>query len=201
MAGMPVFQDSPSQLKNQIYVTDGSNVVALKSNATGALNISTTGADTVTVAATDLDIRDLTNASDNVLVYGQDSGTNYPLKTDATGALYTNAAHALVDTTEETISVTSTSTGAPSTQREIAVLSSYGFLVDNTANATVGVNIQLQLSPDGTTWVDDGSQIALAAAEAMVVTPSRFLRYARALLFLETGTTAMDVGVWFQGQS
>jgi len=88
MPGLPVYQDSASQLKTQIYVLDDSdNIKGLVSDAEGRLIISTDAASPIDIEATDLDIRNLTNLSDSVAVYGNDGTDNKVLLTDDTGRL------------------------------------------------------------------------------------------------------------------
>ena len=86
MPNYKVFQDAPSELRARIYGVDNGTDQPLKVDATGALAIQNDGG-SLTVDATDLDIRDLNNATDNVLVYGNDGVDNQPLLTDAAGAL------------------------------------------------------------------------------------------------------------------
>ncbi|NLW16071.1 MAG: hypothetical protein GX033_00125 [Firmicutes bacterium] len=86
MPNYKVFQDAPSELRVRIYGLDNGLDQSIKVDATGAVAIQNDGG-SLTVDATDLDIRDLNNATDNVLVYGSDGVDNQPLLTDATGAL------------------------------------------------------------------------------------------------------------------
>ncbi len=79
MPGMPVYQDSPSSLKNQIYATDGSNVINVKADDTGRLTISTD-------AAAPLDVS-INEANDSILVYGNDGADNQIIKTNSSGQL------------------------------------------------------------------------------------------------------------------
>ncbi len=86
MPNYKVFQDAPSELRVRIYGNDNGTDQPIKVDATGAVAIQTDGA-SLTVEATDFDIRDLNNATDSVLVYGNDGVNNQPVRTDATGAL------------------------------------------------------------------------------------------------------------------
>ncbi|MGL4736948.1 MAG: DUF6385 domain-containing protein [Cellulosilyticaceae bacterium] len=79
MPGMPVYQDSPSNLKNQIYAANAGNVINVKADDTGRLTVSTD-------AAAPLDVS-VTQATDSISVYGNDGTTNRILKTNATGQM------------------------------------------------------------------------------------------------------------------
>jgi len=82
-----VFTDQPSDLKTLVYGSDGTVDRVLLTDGTGALAMYAAGG-SLTVAATNLDIRDLTATSDNILIYGQDSGaTKRVVLTDTNGAL------------------------------------------------------------------------------------------------------------------
>ncbi|SDN26287.1 hypothetical protein SAMN04488502_1161, partial [Dendrosporobacter quercicolus] len=85
MPNLKVLQDQPAQLKSQLYGFDGANVRPLLTDNTGRTNIRPldTSTDSVTVAATDLDVRDLTAATDSILVYGNDGTSNQLIKTNA----------------------------------------------------------------------------------------------------------------------
>ena len=85
MAGISVFQDSPESLKALQYGSDGTAAKVLKTDASGRQIIATEVGAEVTVTATDLDIRNLSNEQDNIVVYGNDGTDNIALKTDATG--------------------------------------------------------------------------------------------------------------------
>ncbi|NSL50078.1 hypothetical protein HSX37_18880, partial len=87
MPNLKVLQDQPAQLKSQLYGFDGANVRPLLTDNTGRTNIRPldTSTDSVTVAATDLDVRDLTAATDSILVYGNDGTSNQLIKTNASG--------------------------------------------------------------------------------------------------------------------
>ena len=85
MAGIPVFQDSPDNLKSLQYGYDGTTVRTLKVDTSGRQVIATDIGTSVEVSATDLDIRNLSNTQDNIVVYGNDGTDNKALKTDTSG--------------------------------------------------------------------------------------------------------------------
>ena len=85
MAGIPVFQDTPDNLKSLQYGFDGTTVRTLKLDTSGRQVITTDVGTSIEVTATDLDIRNLSNTQDNIVVYGNDGTDNRALKTDASG--------------------------------------------------------------------------------------------------------------------
>ena len=85
MAGIPVFQDSPDNLKSLQYGYDGTTVRTLKLDTSGRQVIATDVGTSIEVTATDLDIRNLSNTQDNIVVYGNDGTDNRVLKTDTSG--------------------------------------------------------------------------------------------------------------------
>lgn len=86
MPNFRVFTDQASDLKTRIYRNDGTSDFVIKTDSTGVLAIQDNGT-SITVDATNLDIRDLTNASDSILIYGQDGRTNRIVRTDTNRVL------------------------------------------------------------------------------------------------------------------
>ncbi|MGB4438534.1 MAG: hypothetical protein WBJ13_04765, partial [Sedimentibacter sp.] len=89
MPGMPVFQDSPSQLKGQIYVLKGSAVTPLEVDTSGNLTVAgnvglTTGTEVGLATGTTVGLEAGTNSIGTV---GLEAGTNTRGTVDlATGA-------------------------------------------------------------------------------------------------------------------
>jgi hypothetical protein len=105
-------------------------------------------AGTLTVQATDLDIRDLTSASDSILIYGSDDGgtTKRVIKTDSFGVIATTSAanslaSGIIDAAEETVEC-SVSPGA----------ATVGCQLTGTW-AAVGDLVTFEATVDGTNWV------------------------------------------------
>ena len=180
-----------------VYGNDGTDNYVLQTDSTGKLVITNGSGETVEVSATDLDIRDLTNATDSILVYGNDGTSNVVLRTDNSGVLETNASHVFIDADLGTQS--SSDTYQYTAGQEISNLPTYSFFINNTgANDAL---LQVQLSPDNTTWVDDGDEITLAAGGATITTANKFLRYVRLGYISATTGQSTDLAMVFQGQS
>lgn len=79
MPGMPIYQDSPTNLKNQIFAANGSSVVNVQADNTGRLKVAT---DSSSPLAVDVD-----EAVNSITVYGSDGTSNQVLRTTATGQL------------------------------------------------------------------------------------------------------------------
>ena len=101
MPNYKVFQDLPSNLRTRLYGMDSGTDIAVVVDASGVLAIQDNGG-SITVDATDLDIRDLTNATDSVLIYGNDGTDNQVILTDASGAvaIQDNGGSITVDATD-----------------------------------------------------------------------------------------------------
>lgn len=180
-----------------VYGNDGTNNVVLQTDDTGKLVVTNAAGETVEVSATDLDIRDLTNTSDSVLVYGNDGTNNVALRTDNSGVLETNSSHVFVNTDLGTQS--SSDTYEYTVGQEISNLPTYSFFINNTgANDAL---LQVQLSPDNVTWVDDGDEVTLATGGATITTANKFLRYVRLGYMSATAGQSTDLAMVFQGQS
>lgn len=93
-----------------IMGTDTTNPQAIAVDSSGNVQVDVLTMPTTTVEATNLDIRDLTNASDSVAVYGSDDAgtTKRILKTDAGGALQVDIESATLGT----VTVTGDSSGS-----------------------------------------------------------------------------------------
>lgn len=83
MPNNAVFNFDPASLRTKIF---GSQDSAILTDANGRLEIRGI-CDSVTITATNLDIRDLTAFTDNILIYGFDGTTVKSITTDTSGRL------------------------------------------------------------------------------------------------------------------
>lgn len=83
MPNYSVFNFDPDRLRSKIF---GSEDVPIKTDSDGLLEIANIS-DPVTVTATNLDIRDLTEARDSILIFGFDGDENVAIRTDSDGRL------------------------------------------------------------------------------------------------------------------
>ncbi|MFZ7130775.1 MAG: DUF6385 domain-containing protein [Eubacteriales bacterium] len=215
MPGMPIFQDSPSQLKGQIYVLDNINdsIVPLQVDGTGNLAINgtvdlATGAEVALAAGTEVTLAagaDIDNIASVTVVdtitndvkivngttelsVGLTSGTNVIGKVESE-LVFTN-----VDTFGEATPLTSKTVGVTATveanAQDISQESSYNWFIKNTGitSADQDITLKVELSPDNTNWIEDtGSTITVAFDTSKMITVTNFLQYVR---FVITGGAA-----------
>ena len=212
-----------------VYGNDGTNNQLIRTNASGQTDIRPlTTADQVTVIATDLNIRDLSNTTDNILVYGNDGTSNQLIRTNASGQtdirpltaadqvtvsatdLDIRDLNSATDSITAIVSVNHTESGPTAvtttntfsgTGQDIATWRTFSFFVANASSTAVSATIKIQISPDNTTWVDDGAEYTLAQNEATVLVTSRYLRYARVAYQSAVADTPADLSITFQAQS
>lgn len=197
MPNYKVFQDNPSELKIKVYGNDSGTDRALTVDASGNL-VVTDGGGSLTVDATSLDIRALTQASDSILSYGKDGeGTNRAMLTDTTGRLLSVLNREFTELTQ-TVDTADAYTGA--TSRTVGDLQEYSFWVQNTG-VTNTADVKLQISPDSTTWLDDTSAVTVATSSSAVVVPTRFMKYARISYKSTTAAAATSLTITLNGRS
>ncbi len=174
MPNYKVFQDVPASLRARLHGVDGATDVAIVVDPSGVLAIQDNNS-SLTVDATNLDIRDLTNTSDTVQIFGSDGTVNRAILTDATGRLQMMMVASFSEATE---SVGTTTGFTGSTGRDISTVPNYSWFVSNTG-ALNAADVQLEISPNNLDWVTDGAVTTVLAGTATVVVPSIFLRYTR----------------------
>ncbi|WP_407311326.1 DUF6385 domain-containing protein [Desulfosporosinus sp. SB140] len=137
------------------------------------------------------DIRDLTPATDGVRVYS--SSGNSILSSPDGSMLVRIAGRNFTDYVEN---VRASFTPQPSLARDVSNYSVYSFAVLNMGSDTVQMN--LEVSPEGTVWSVDTQAQTVAPRELLVLTPNKFLRFNRLVYQASTPT---PLTIWFQGQS
>jgi hypothetical protein len=230
MPNLKVLQDQPEQLKSQLYGFDGTSVRPLLTDGTGRTDIRplNSSTDSVAVSATDLDIRAITNTSDNILIYGNDGSNNVVIKTNASGQTdirpLTTADQVTVSATDldirdlnsATDSVTAivsvnhiepaaanvtTDNSYAGTGEDVATWRTFSFFIENTSVTAVSATVKVQISPDNTKWVDDGAEYILSQGETAVLVTSKYLRYARIAYKSTVADTPANLSIAFQAQS
>ena len=196
MSGIAVYQDTPESLKTIQYGYDGTNARVLRLDTNGRMYITTETGTSVEVVGSDFDIRNLTNTQDNIAVYGNDGTTNRILKTDANGALQVAIG---MNFTNQSENLTTADDYDGSTQRDISLQRQYSFFVNNTGSNSATVKVQI--SPDGTLWVDDSTEFTIAGSETKVLGPNRFANYARISFKSTTTAESTTLTVAYQSQA
>ncbi len=145
----------------------------------------------VTVQAkVNADIRSLAPNRDKVQIFGSSQA---PLATSVSGhAQVEISGHEFYESIED---VTADRTMAAATIRDISGLAAFSFAVHNFgADAAY---VQAELSPDGIHWTEEGNQLVVNPEELVIVSPEKFLRYAR-LSYKAEGLTRLRI--WAQAQ-
>lgn len=198
MPGMPIFQDSPSQLKSQIYVwdSDAEEIAALTVDAghlpvTGSVGLTAgtevglaSGAEVALVSATTV---------------GLAAGSNLIGKVE-NQPVFTN-----VDAFGAGAILTPYSVGSAATveadAQDISLENSYNWFIKNTGDTPViqTITLVVEISPDHFNWLQDTSTIiTVNPGESKMITVTHFLKYAR--YTITGGSAATTVISCFQAQ-
>ncbi|MEW6723985.1 MAG: DUF6385 domain-containing protein [Bacillota bacterium] len=180
-----------------IYGNDGTTNRVVRTDSSGVMAIQDNGG-SLTVDATNLDIRDLTEATDSILIYGQDSGgTHRAILTDSSGMLQTAISRSFTEASQ----VVSTATDyAGSTSRDVSEQETYSFAVKNTGS-TYTATIKLEISADNSDWVTDSSETTVGTSTTVIITPGKYLRYARIAYKSTTAGNDTSLVVWYQART
>ena len=192
MPNFKVLQDVPSELRSRVYGLDGATDIALLVDASGAVAIQDNGS-SITVDATNLDIRALTNASDSVLIYGNDGTNNVVILTDASGVLQVSSSLSFVEATQ-TVGTATAFVG--STAEDVSTHPNYTWFIQNT-DPTNTANVKLEISPNSTDWLLDGTSYVVGTSTAITLEPNVFLKWTRVSYQATTaGADATLVLIW-----
>lgn len=136
------------------------------------------------------DIRNLTPNRDKVQIFGSSPA---PLATSAGGQAQVEiSGHEFYESIED---VTADRTMSAATIRDISALAGFSFAVYNFG--ADAAHVQTELSPDGIHWTKEGNLLVVKPGELIIVSPKKFLRYAR-LTFKAEGLTRLRI--WTQAQ-
>lgn len=141
--------------------------------------------------------------SARVKIYGSDGSSDLVLRTDSTGALEVVSALATTDLSYSWTDITSED-GQPDTDHEYSVLNYNEWSLGLTSPITTSgdVWVQLQISPDGDFWIDNGARVTLSGYSAGVLVADKFLKYARIYYGAVNSTaTVGTLTVYFQAQA
>ena len=227
MPGMPIFQDSPSQLKGQIYVLNSvsKDIVPLQDDNTGNLAVNGTvglasGSNIDTLSTITNDVK-IVNGSTPLTVDFAESVDIDTISTVTTLDTITNDVKIINGSTPLAVenklvftNVDSFGAGTPLTEtavglgatvtadsQDVSQESSYNWFIKNTGTDSEDQNITLkvEISPDGTNWLEDtGTTISVPYNTSKVITVTNFLQYAR--FTITGGAAATTVISCFQAQ-
>ncbi|MDP3486300.1 MAG: DUF6385 domain-containing protein, partial [Bacillota bacterium] len=112
---------------------------------------------------------------DSILIYGNDGTANQVILTDSSGRLEVTIASTFTEATQ-TVSTVTAFTG--STTRDASDVPNYTWFTKNTG-ATNTADARLEISPNNSDWLVDGTTQVVGTSTSIVVTPNVFLRYTR----------------------
>ena len=137
------------------------------------------------------DLRDLTPSRDGLKIYGSNGN---PVTSTSDGLVKIMMSGRKYVQSSETVIASNVYSAIMS--KDVSEVSVYSYAVHNIG--TIGVTIQLQISPDGAIWTEDDSEREILPGALKVVTPNHFLRYVRLIYRSQISNPLM---VWFQAQS
>ena len=213
-----------------IHGHDGTTNHTIKTNSDGQVDIRPlTTADTVTVSAIKLDVRDMNAVTDNILIHGYDGTTNRLVRTNALGQVdirpLTTADHLTVSAaaldirrltsandavsavvmTSHTevgpIAVSTADTYAGTTPQDIARWPTFSYFIENASETAAAGMAKIQISPDGTKWVDDSAEETILQNAFTVLVNTRYLRYVRIAYKSAVDGFPASLKVTFQARS
>jgi hypothetical protein len=161
-----------------VYGNDGTTNQVIKTNTSGQIDIRPlTVLDTVSVTATDLDIRPLNSSTDSVV------------------AVVT--VNHFEDSPAE---VTTSNAYEGTTAQEVTTWRTFSFFIENTSAGANSATVKIQISPDNVRWIDDGAEETLDQNAMTVLVTSRYLRYARVAYKSTTADSPSYLSIIFQAQ-
>ena len=107
---------------------------------------------------------------------------------------------ATTDVTEVLANITDTA-GSPDETRTVLNLRTWSLGVVNASTTNAPATVKLQISPDGTTWLDDAGPVTLNTGDVTALVSSIFLKYARVYYAAVNAASAVTLNVFFQGQT
>ncbi|MBO8127808.1 MAG: hypothetical protein H0Z39_01200 [Peptococcaceae bacterium] len=255
MPNFKIFQDTPDQARIKIY---GSQDVALNTDSTGNMGITSTGLSvtapanglmvtapaeglSITPPASGLNITStglsVTAPANGLMVTAPAEGLSITppasgLNITSTGLSVTAPANGLMVTApaeglsitppssgilitstglavERSLATTDVSTtvgnfsdtaGAPDTTYNVLQQSSYTFGIVNASTTIAPATVKLQISPDGTNWIDHVGPITLQTGDVDTLVASIFLKYARVYYAAVDSNSPVTLNIFFQGQ-
>lgn len=136
------------------------------------------------------DLRDLTPSRDGLKIFGSNGN---PVTSTPDGLVQIMMSGRKYVQSSET--VIASDVYAAIMPKDVSEVSVYSYAVHNIG--TVGVSVQLQISPDGATWTEDDLEHEILPGALKVVTPNHFLRYVR---LIYRSQISNPLQVWFQAQ-
>ncbi|EAX46951.1 conserved hypothetical protein [Thermosinus carboxydivorans Nor1] len=126
----------------------------------------------------------------------------------ANGLLVTSTGLSVVPTvatTDVSVEITglTDTAGWPTDTYNVIGLRQFSFGIVNRATSAENAQatVKLQISPDGSTWVDNSSVVTLNQNSATALVASIFLKYARVYYAAVNAASTVDLSIFLQGQA
>ncbi|MBC7104528.1 MAG: hypothetical protein H5T97_01165 [Firmicutes bacterium] len=203
MPNFKIFQDNPDRARIKIF---GNQDVALNTDLSGNLGITSTGL-AVTAPAGGLLV---TAPAEGLAVTPPTGGllitsTGLAVTAPAGGLLVTSTGlNVLTNLTTADISeqvATNDTAGLPGTSREVLGYRTWSFGVVNASTTIAPATVKLQISPDGTNWIDEGGPVTLNTGDVSALVSSIFLKYARIYYAAVNAASTVTLNIFFQAQT
>ncbi len=123
---------------------------------------------------------------------------NLPVLQESDGALVVKSTLA---TTDVSVAAAGVTTSEPGTTYQVIGFKEWTFGVTNDTADPNSATVKLQVSPDGTAWIDQSATVTLAEGEATGLVSDIFLKYARVYYSAVNGASPVDLTFYFQGQA
>ncbi|RKO65546.1 hypothetical protein D7024_00230 [Desulfofundulus salinus] len=182
-----------------LAVTAPANGLLVTAPATG-LSI-TPPAGGLTITSTGLAV---TAPANGLLVTAPDTGLS--ITPPAGGLTITSTGLAVLsnlvttDVSATRANVTDTA-GSPDTSYTVLNLRTWTFGVVNASTTIAPATVKLQISPDGSSWIDEAGPVTLNTGDVTTLVSAIFLKYARIYYAAVDSNSAVTLNIFFQGQS
>lgn len=218
MPNFKIFQDNPDYARIKIY---GNNNIPFNTDATGNLGITSEGlavtapvgglaitppSEGMTITSTGLAV---TAPANGLTVTAPASGLSITPPTE--GLLITSTGLAVTGTLSTTLATTDVSTvianitdidGSPDATYNVLGIATWTFgVVNESTEDNAQALVKLQLSPDGTNWMDDVSYTTINQNSLATFVATPFLKYARLYYAAVNAASAVTLNIFFQGQT
>jgi len=174
MANLKIFQDNPDQAKVKIF---GGNNAALNTDSSGNLPITSTGL-AITAPTNGLTV---TAPASGLAITPPTGGLAITPPTD--GLLITSAGLSIISATTDVsatlANITDTAGSGDTTYTVLGVREWTFGVVNKSLDANAQALVKMQISPDGTNWLDEAGPVTINQNSLTTLVISIFLKYAR----------------------
>jgi len=229
MANFKIFQDNPDQAKikifggnNAAFNTDSSGNLTITS--TGLAITAPTNGLMVTAAAEGLAItpptgglaitpptNGLTITSTGLAITAPTNGltvtapaSGLAITPPTGGMLITSAGLAIISATTDvsaTLANITDTAGSGDTTYTVLGIETWTFgVVNESLAANAQAIVKMQISPDGTNWLDEAGPVTINQNGLTTLVSSIFLKYARVYYSAVNAASAVTLNVFFQGE-